>query len=99
MEPRTGRPRIYPSPSLVLTLVVLIATLAVGTVAQAVTPSEEIPLASPTPEPMATAVDTPGPAPSSRCCAAIAYDAARSNVLLFGGVGSLDNFSDTWVWN
>ena len=39
------------------------------------------------------------PNPSAREAHALAYDASRSEVVLFGGIGSGDLLSDTWTWN
>lgn len=37
--------------------------------------------------------------PSTRTQCALAYDAARQSVLLFGGLGSGSALGDTWEWN
>ncbi len=41
--------------------------------------------------------NTPG-SPAARLNAAMVYDAARSQVLMFGGSGASGNLSDTWVF-
>jgi len=41
----------------------------------------------------------PATSPSARWGAAMAYDAATGNVVLFGGGDSQHNFGDTWVWD
>lgn len=37
--------------------------------------------------------------PPARCCMGMAYDAARRQVVLFGGCDGSDEFDDTWVWD
>jgi hypothetical protein len=41
----------------------------------------------------------PAVSPPTRDLAAMAYDAATGNVVLFGGTGSSGILNDTWVWN
>jgi hypothetical protein len=43
--------------------------------------------------------NTGGAAPSPRTGAAMAYDAAREQVVLFGGQGPEGALDDTWTWN
>jgi len=43
----------------------------------------------------------PAAHPSARTSAAMAYDVATGNVVLFGGVGTAGDsvpFGDTWIW-
>ena len=40
-----------------------------------------------------------GPHPSARVAASMAYDAATSTAVLFGGGFGTTGFSDTWTWN
>ena len=47
------------------------------------------------------AKQNPAAHPSARASAAMAYDAATGNVVLFGGVGVAGDsvpFGDTWIW-
>jgi hypothetical protein len=37
--------------------------------------------------------------PPGRCCGAMAYDAATSTAVLFGGVRDGSEFNDTWSWD
>jgi hypothetical protein len=41
----------------------------------------------------------PANSPPARSGPAMAYDAARGQVVLFGGVGANGNLSDTWIWD
>ncbi len=41
----------------------------------------------------------PETAPPARECAVMCYDAARKEVVLFGGWGQNGELNDTWVWN
>lgn len=41
----------------------------------------------------------PGPPPAPRTSAGVAYDQARGQLVLFGGVGGTRLFNDTWTWN
>ncbi|MGH9919082.1 MAG: kelch repeat-containing protein, partial [Nitrososphaerales archaeon] len=46
------------------------------------------------------AEQSPATSPPARSNAAMAYDAATGDVVLFGGIGSSGNYlSDTWTWN
>ena len=39
-----------------------------------------------------------GPSPSSRFSAALAFDAERNQVVLFGGADVTGFLDDTWLW-
>jgi hypothetical protein len=66
---------------------------------------------SPPAPPAASRSATPGPTPTAiasasttaiplgRSATAMAYDAARHNVVLFGGLGGQGLLDDTWTWN
>ena len=41
----------------------------------------------------------PVSSPPARSSSALAFDSARSEVVLFGGAASANRFADTWVWN
>jgi len=41
----------------------------------------------------------PGPSPSVRELAAMAFDTVRQRVVLFGGIGAAGPLSDTWEWD
>jgi hypothetical protein len=44
----------------------------------------------------------PSNAPEPRCCFKMAYDAARREVVLYGGISPLADgsyFEDTWTWD
>jgi hypothetical protein len=40
----------------------------------------------------------PATSPPARALTAMAYDAATSTAVLFGGLSNLGNFADTWTW-
>ena len=37
--------------------------------------------------------------PAARCCAAMAFDPATQQVVMFGGLGVHGALGDTWIWN
>lgn len=41
----------------------------------------------------------PTTSPSPRCCFDLTYDAARGQVVLFGGTDNFNIFNDTWTWD
>lgn len=47
----------------------------------------------------AWAQNAPPPTPSIRYLHAMAFDAARGNVVLFGGFGNSTYLGDTWIWD
>ena len=42
---------------------------------------------------------TPVSSPSKRSSMGLAYDAARGQVVLFGGLAGPSVFADTWTWD
>jgi hypothetical protein len=40
----------------------------------------------------------PAASPTARRCPALAFDAARGQILLFGGAGATANLGDTWSY-
>jgi Galactose oxidase, central domain len=60
-------------------------------------PSHPSPTPSPTPAPIASATTTA--IPLGRSASAMAYDQARHDVVLFGGLGDPTLLDDTWTWN
>jgi len=42
---------------------------------------------------------SPATSPPARSGAAMVYDAAHNNVVLFGGTTGSSDFNDTWIWN
>ena len=42
---------------------------------------------------------SPANTPPARCCFGMAYDAARGQVVIFGGAGPGGFLTDTWVWD
>ncbi len=55
------------------------------------------PTPTPTPSPIASATTTS--IPLGRWAAAMTYDQARHNVVLFGGLAGQTPLDDTWTWN
>jgi hypothetical protein len=101
---RSAGPRRITRRSLV-TGVVLAALVGAATTTLALSAgSRHSPTAAPTPAPVAVVLPSPPPIrPSARDDAAMAYDPATGDVLLFGGlaIGSqgLNALGDTWRWD
>jgi hypothetical protein len=84
--------------------VTLALLVAAATSAVVLTPAHRAPLAVVTPTPTPISLPAAPPArPSARVDAAMAYDYADGNVLLYGGLviggSGLRTLDDTWSWN
>jgi hypothetical protein len=104
LEPRTaGRPRITRRALVTgVTLAALVGAAVTTLALSAVSSHSET--AGPTPAPLADTLASPPPLrPSARDDAAMAYDPATGDVILYGGLvignQALTTLADTWSWD